>query len=94
MPVKYFVIIALILGVGAGCSRKPGKEECARYGHHLSQLAGHPAIEAALKSADGKAAVTAHCMELKKSQVECATDAASLSDATTCETKKGSFFEL
>ncbi|MBL8019475.1 MAG: hypothetical protein JNM27_07415 [Leptospirales bacterium] len=93
MPVKYFVII-LTLSIAAGCSRKPGKEECARYNQHLSQLAGHPAIDAALKSADGKAAVTAHCMELKKSQVECATEATSLSDATACETKKGSFFDF
>ncbi|MCE9597416.1 MAG: hypothetical protein K8S54_05550 [Spirochaetia bacterium] len=90
---KYFLIL-LTLTMAASCSRKPGKEECARYNQHLSQLAAHPAIEAALRTADGKAAVAAHCMELKKSQVECASDATSLSDAALCETKKGSIFEF
>jgi cobalamin biosynthesis protein CobD/CbiB len=91
--VKYALILSAIF-LAASCSRKPAKEDCARYDRHLAELAAHPAIEAALRSAGGRDAATAHCMELKKSQVECSTEATSLSDAAACESKKGSFFDF
>jgi len=91
--VKFFFIISTLV-LAFACSRKPGKEDCARYNRHISDLAGHPAIDAAMKSADGKAAVQAHCMELKKSQVECASEATTLSDSLACESRKGSILDF
>jgi hypothetical protein len=89
MHVRSTVLI-LSLCILAACSRKPDKEDCARYARHLAEISGHPAVDAALRSQGGKAAVQQHCMGLKKAQVECSNESASLSDAASCETKKSS----
>lgn len=85
-----FLTIGAVFATAA-CSRKPDSAQCAAYYGHLVSLqqSGNKGILAALKTAEGKKATLRYCSELSKSQVDCASKAASLEDASSCESGKG-----